>query len=304
MASRLSIPHPGRRRMALWHCNALHLSMFSDVFGMFSTFLVCSGLPCVHGFWTTPWLGHWGTSGDLVENEGLRGRILAFVTFASGRERLAVSTRSMPPICRPMSVWPRSWRHRSVPSIPGVIMVVMMWNIMKHFRCPVEFVDCIAVARLLLRSSKFGCFCPTAWPLGKVKISCYVLRLSSFAMFVCLSFQTWLSKKVELGRKVHKCSHEVPGNGTWDPFFFWVKIRFQRESLKLSFFSDTHVTNSHHFNVLHIVQWQSTSDRWPWVAVWSTTSPLAVPEIPCGSTPWTLIPEGGPWPNINFHKYA
>lgn len=276
--------------------------MFSDVFGWFwyvQDFRVSMGFGLHHGWAIEAPVEIWlRTRGCEVIG------ILAFVTFASGRERLAVSTRSMPPICRPMSVWPRSWRHRSVPSIPGVIMVVMMWNIMKHFRCPVEFVDCIAVARLLLRSSKFGCFCPTAWPLGKVKISCYVLRLSSFAMFVCLSFQTWLSKKVELGRKVHKCSHEVPGNGTWDPFFFWVKIRFQRESLKLSFFSDTHVTNSHHFNVLHIVQWQSTSDRWPWVAVWSTTSPLAVPEIPCGSTPWTLIPEGGPWPNINFHKYA
>ena len=168
-----------------WHCNALHLSMFSDVFGCFwyvQDFRVSMGFGLHHGWAIEAPVEIWlRTKGCEVIG------ILAFVTFASGRERLAVSTRSMPPICRPMSVWPQSWRHRSVPSIPGVIMVVIMWNIMKQFRCPVEFVDCIAVARLLLRSSKFGCFCPIAWPLGKGKISCHGLRLSSFAMFhVCM----------------------------------------------------------------------------------------------------------------------
>lgn len=52
-----------------WPCGIA----FVDVFRCFWMILVCSGLPCVHGFWTPPRLGHWGTSGDLVENEGLRG---------------------------------------------------------------------------------------------------------------------------------------------------------------------------------------------------------------------------------------
>ena len=130
MASRLSVPHPGRRSQDGRKVLA-HLSMFSDVFGVLRT-SVC------------PWVLDYTMAGPLRHQWRFRwergvGILYHFVTLEvlhsncdicdiCLRERLAVSTRSMPPICRPMSVWPQSWRHRA----PSIRVIVVMWNIMKH----------------------------------------------------------------------------------------------------------------------------------------------------------------------------